>query len=101
MSRLKLLVLLMLVALAAAVAAPAPQGRRDPLPPPGVHMDITEYAPRSTLKVPEHLTPRAKFPFIDIHGHQGPKNASQSAQLVKEMDSLNLRLMNNLSGGFG
>lgn len=101
MSRIKLLLLALLAALAVAVAAPAPQGRRDPLPPPGVHMDITEYTPRSTLKVPEHLTPRAKFPFIDIHGHQGPRNATQSAQLIKEMDSINLRLMNNLSGGFG
>lgn len=33
-------------------------------------MDFEAYDPPSTLVVPEHLTPRAKFPFIDIHSHQ-------------------------------
>ena len=33
-------------------------------------MSVEDYAPRSTLRVPAHPTPRAKFPFIDVHGHQ-------------------------------
>ncbi|MGH7507172.1 MAG: hypothetical protein ACRELX_16070, partial [Longimicrobiales bacterium] len=35
------------------------------LPPPS----ILDYRPRSTLVVPEHLVPKAKFPAIDFHGH--------------------------------
>ncbi len=28
------------------------------------------YDPPSTLEVPEHPVPRAKFPFVDVHSHQ-------------------------------
>src|SRR5687767_15937477 len=36
-------------------------------PPPS----ILDYRPRSTLVVPEHKVPKAKFPAIDVHGHPG------------------------------
>src|SRR5688500_6497454 len=32
---------------------------------------ILDYRPRSTLVVPAHPVPRAKFPAIDFHGHAG------------------------------
>ncbi|MBI3698167.1 MAG: hypothetical protein HY238_25445, partial [Acidobacteria bacterium] len=32
-------------------------------------MSIEEYQPRSTLVTPQHPKPRAKYPFIDVHGH--------------------------------
>ena len=41
------------------------EGREPEFPPP----NIREYKPRSTLVVPQHPVPRAKFPVIDIHGH--------------------------------
>ena len=65
-------------------------------------MSIEEYDPRSTLVVPVNLRPRAKFPFIDVHGHR-PTNPSPAEldQFIKELDAINLRVMVNLSGGSG
>ncbi len=60
-----------------------------------------EYDPPSTLKVPEHLVNRAKFPFIDVHNHQWSMSKSSLQDLVKEMDKMNMRVMVNLSGGSG
>ncbi len=65
-------------------------------PPPS----IVDYRPKSTLVVDEHPVPRAKFPVVDIHSHQ-PATPENMARLVREMDALNLRVLNNLSGGSG
>jgi predicted TIM-barrel fold metal-dependent hydrolase len=74
------------------------EGRQPEWPPPS----ITEYKPKSTLIVPEHPTPRARFPVIDIHSHQPtPISAEQFDTLVASMDALNLRVLVNLSGGSG
>ena len=61
-------------------------------------MDVEEYEPRSTLNVPAHPKTRAKFPFIDVHGHQWFMPVADLDPLVKEMDELNMGLMVNLSG---
>jgi uncharacterized protein len=67
-------------------------------PPPS----ILDYRPRSTLVTTETKVPRAKYPVIDIHGHPpGVTSADGVAQLVAEMDKLNLRVMtvaSNVSG---
>jgi len=65
-------------------------------PPPS----IVDYRPNSTVVAPQHLVPRAKFPVIDIHSHLAitPENMEQT---IKQMDSLNLRVLVNLSGGSG
>ncbi|HET6681584.1 MAG TPA: amidohydrolase family protein, partial [Gemmatimonadaceae bacterium] len=69
------------------------------LPPPS----IVDYRPHSTLVVPEHAVPRAKYPAVDYHGH--PRGLITSAEGLAElgaaMDSLNLGMMiaaDNLSG---
>ncbi|MBX7124287.1 MAG: amidohydrolase family protein, partial [Cyclobacteriaceae bacterium] len=41
---------------------------------------------------------RAKFPFIDIHNHQFGMPTQDLGPLVKQMDSLNMAVMVNLSG---
>ncbi len=61
-------------------------------------MDVEEYSPISTLKVPEHKLTRAKFPFIDVHNHQWTMPIQNLDKLVVEMDSLNMGVMVNLSG---
>ena len=66
------------------------------VPPPS----IVDYRPTSTLVVEAHPVPRAKFPVVDIHSHTGPTPQSID-QLITEMDALNIRVLNNLSGGFG
>lgn len=65
-------------------------------------MSIEEYEPRSTLIVPEHPLTRAKYPFIDVHSHQNSLMPPERLdQLVRDMDSLNMRVMVNLSGRNG
>ena len=64
---------------------------------------ILDYRPRSTLVVPAHPVPRAKFPVIDYHGHPRDliTSAQGLAQLGASMDSLNIRMMiaaENISG---
>jgi len=74
------------------------EGRTPEWPPPS----IIEYKPTSRLIVPEHPKPRAKYPVVDIHSHQpAPISAERYAQVVAAMDKLNLRVLVNLSGGWG
>ena len=61
---------------------------------------IVDYRPKSTVVAEAHMVPKAKFPVVDIHSHRviTPENMEET---IKEMDSLNLRVLNNLSGGSG
>lgn len=64
-------------------------------------LSIEEYEPKSTLVTKEHKVERAKFPFIDIHSHHQNLSPEYVDKLVREMDSINLRVLVNLSGGTG
>src|SRR5437588_10444353 len=64
-------------------------------------ISIEEYDPKSTLVVPQHPVKRAKYPFIDVHNHQYGLTSESVDKLVADMDSINLRIMVNLSGGYG
>lgn len=65
-------------------------------------MSFEEYDPRSTLVVPQHPTPRARYPFVDVHNHQeDPLDDAAAAQLIRDMDQMNMAVMVNLSGGTG
>ena len=64
-------------------------------------MTIEEYEPKSTLVVPQHPKTRAKYPLIDVHNHQRDMSKEAVDKLVRDMDSINLRVMVNLSGGSG
>ncbi|OIQ37890.1 MAG: amidohydrolase [Bacteroidetes bacterium MedPE-SWsnd-G1] len=65
--------------------------------------DLTfeEYNPTSTLVVPKNLVIKAKFPFIDVHGHQYRMPEQDLAPVVAAMDTLNMAIMVNLSGRSG
>src|SRR5260370_28846124 len=71
----------------------SPQQQRTPT--------IDEYQPKSRIVTKEHKIERAKFPFIDIHSHHWNPTPEEVDRLVKEMDTINLRVMVNLSGGTG
>jgi predicted TIM-barrel fold metal-dependent hydrolase len=72
--------------------------RQPQVPPPS----ITEYKPRSTLVVPQHPVPRAKYPVIDIHSHQpAPISNEQFDALAASMAPLNLKVLVNSSGVSG
>ena len=64
---------------------------------------IVDYRPRSTLVVPVHMVPKAKFPVIDFHGHPAGALGSPEriAALGASLDSINVRMMivaDNVSG---
>ena len=61
-------------------------------------MDVEEYEPISTLHVPQHPLKHSRFPFIDVHNHQFTMPIQNLDNLVKDMDSLNMGVMVNLSG---
>ena len=101
---------LFLVALAlVAVAAQPPQVPGQLRPRPGTGREpefpapkITDYKPRSTLVVPEHPVPRAKFPVVDIHGHPPALVSPQAIQTVLDaMNRLNLQVMVQANGVSG
>ncbi len=99
-----------LMALAMAIAAaqqpPAP-GQLRPRPGTGREPEfpapkITDYKPKSTLVVPEHAVPRAKFPVVDIHGHPPALVSPQTIQTVLDaMDKLNIQVMVQANGASG
>ena len=91
-----------LIAAAAVAIAQAPPGQRGQGTPgarPGSGRepefpvpDIREYKPESTLVVPQHPVPRAKFPAIDFHGHPPQLTSPEAlASVVKALDDLNVR----------
>ncbi len=65
--------------------------------------DLTfeEYNPTSTLVVPGKIIKKAKFPFIDVHGHQYRMSTQDLAPVIAAMDTLNMGIMVNLSGRSG
>ena len=65
-------------------------GRTPEFPPP----TIVEYHPHSTLVVPTHMVPRAKYPVVDLHGHP-PALVSEAVidTVGAAMDRLNLQVM--------
>ena len=69
---------------------------------------LTDYQPRSMLRVPETAVERAKFPVIDIHTHLtfsrrggGMRTLVEPKDLLPVMDRRNIRTMVNLTGGTG
>ncbi len=68
-----------------------------------IAQDLTfeEYNPKSTLVVPGKIINKAKFKFIDVHGHQYRMPEQDLRPVVAAMDTLNMGIMVNLSGRSG
>ena len=64
-------------------------------------LSFEEYNPISTLVVPGDSIMHAKFPFIDVHGHQYRMPKQDLAPVIAAMDTLNMGIMVNLSGRTG
>ena len=64
-------------------------------------LTFEEYNPKSTLVVPGSIVKKAKFPFIDVHGHQYNMPEQDLSPVVEAMDTLNMGIMVNLSGRSG
>jgi predicted TIM-barrel fold metal-dependent hydrolase len=66
-----------------------------------LHMDFEIYDPPSTLVVPEHYPTSARFPFVDVHSHHWKMNEQDLDLLIRQMDTLNMGIIVNLSGRGG
>ncbi len=72
-------------------------------------LDLPRFEPRSMLHVAETRVERARFPVIDFHTHLSwgdPKGEKAdvivpAAELLRVMDRKNIRMMVNLTGGYG
>ena len=78
-------------------------------------LDLSDYQPKSMLRVKETKVERARYPVIDIHTHlsfaaKSEKGVSMTgerrypappAEVLAVMDRRNLRTMVNLTGGYG
>jgi hypothetical protein len=104
--------------LAAAGSIPVPKAAAQLTSPEGagkMKLDLSEFQPKSMLHVPETKVPRAKYPVIDIHTHLSITTKSVNGvgigeqmdflatpeTLLPVMDSKNIRMMVNLTGGHG
>jgi predicted TIM-barrel fold metal-dependent hydrolase len=64
-------------------------------------MDFETYDPVNNLVVPKHPLTKSKYPFIDVHNHQGNMGSQNLDELIKDMDHLNMKVMVNLTGRGG
>jgi predicted TIM-barrel fold metal-dependent hydrolase len=72
---------------------------------------LEDYEPKSMLHVPETKVPRARFPVIDFHTHLSwsarrgqiteAHNNATPEEVLPVMDRKNVRVMVNLTGGYG
>jgi predicted TIM-barrel fold metal-dependent hydrolase len=81
----------------------------------GKPLSLTDFQPKSMLHVPQTAVARARFPVIDIHTHiswlaahdhgvaVGEKMTylAPPSELLPVMDRRNVRMMVDLTGGFG
>jgi predicted TIM-barrel fold metal-dependent hydrolase len=88
---------------------------QEPGRPPKITMDLSDYEPKSMLRVPETKVPRPRFPLIDMHTHLSFSAKSSNGvsltgerrfiwpagHLLPTMDRKNIRAMVNLTGGYG
>ena len=79
------------------------------------HLELSQFEPKSMLRVPESYVARAKYPVIDFHTHvtrskhaeNGVPLASERIYLATPMELLevmnkkNIQAMVNLTGGYG
>ena len=102
-----------LIAGASQLALPAGAAQKEN-PPSPKPLDLSQYEPKSMLRVRESHVERAKFPLIDIHTHISASTKSDAGvelapereylgtpqELLAVMERKNIRAMVNLTGGY-
>src|SRR5690348_4619194 len=79
--------------------------------PKGGALPLEQYQPKSMLHVHESSVPRSRYPVIDIHTHitwsgeltgkDQVKFNAKPEELLPVMDRRNLRIMVDVTGGYG
>ncbi|MFB3113071.1 MAG: amidohydrolase, partial [Gemmatimonadales bacterium] len=64
-------------------------------------MTVDEYNPKSTLVVPGHPLTRSRFPVVDVHSHHRTPSRERVDTIIADMNTMNMAVMVNLSGGTG
>src|SRR6516225_9000029 len=78
-----------------------------------MHLELSEFQPKSMLHVPETQVPRSRFLVIDVHTHLSFRASNKNGvplgekmrylaapeELLPVMDRRNIRTMVNLTGG--
>ena len=78
-------------------------------------LDLSEFEPKSMLQVKQTRVARSRYPVIDLHAHMcfsatvinGVHLAAERQyfgtpeEMIPVMDRKNVRMMNNLTAGFG
>src|SRR5271168_1915812 len=98
---IKLFAVILVVAVVTVIVWPRAAMTQQTSPKSQATPTIDEYQPKSMLVTKEHKIERAKFPFIDIHSHHWNPTPEHVQDLIEGMDSINLRVLVNLSGGTG
>ena len=62
---------------------------------------VKDYAPRSSLVIPETVVARAKFPAIDIHAHVLANTPAEVAEWVRTMDAVGIEKTVVLTAAIG
>ena len=85
-----------------------PESERRPGKP---KLALEDYEPKSMLQVPETKVPRARFEVIDFHTHLSwsgrrgrvteAHNNATAEEVLPVMDRKNVKMMVNLTGGYG
>jgi hypothetical protein len=60
-----------------------------------------DYAPRSSVVVPETSVPKAKYPAIDVHEHPTAQTPERIQQWVRNMDETGIEMAVVLTGATG
>lgn len=62
---------------------------------------LKDWAPRSSVVVPETSIPKAKYPAVDVHAHVEAKTSEEVAAWVKTMDETGIQTTVILTGAVG
>ncbi len=62
---------------------------------------LKDYRPLSVYKIPRTKVTRARYPAIDVHGHDYAKTEEEATQWVKMMDQVDIEKMIVMTGATG
>ena len=73
----------------------------DKNPPRPRRIYLDEFRPTPSLKAPEHVLTKAKFPCVNVHSHPGKLTNAEIDEMVAVMDSSNMAISVSLDGRDG
>ncbi len=73
----------------------------DPQPGPMDTILLKDWAPKTSLVVPETLVPKAKYPAIDVHAHVNARTPEEVSAWLRTMDEVGIEMTVVLTGATG